>query len=677
MAEKNLDGAAYAVFAVVLSEASEKTISISWHTEDGTGKAGTDYAQASGTVTFAPGETLKSVQVLVYGRSPEDSTEERTFSLRLDPDADVILNNDSTTECRIEVKTLDGAVYTSIVVARGPKGKPGDGGLTAYELAKLQGFMGTLSDWLDKQRGEPGKNVELRATDEELQWRREGDTEWLHLMPRSALSGREIELKNDGTDVRWRYIGDTAWKKLAALADLKGDKGDKGDTGAGLQNKGEWVAGDYLPGDFVVAAGSTADQAIWILKDTEKFTSAKTPKQDVAHWVELVPPKGLPGTNGRELEVQKGATHLQCRYVGETEWKNLIALADLKGKDGNDGASGAWLSGSGAPAAANGTNGQMYLDTAAATNGDVYLKSAGAWSKVGNIRGPAATGGGGSVTFATTKQAQDADSTTVAMSPARVREFMEQFGLAADYTTTSTDLDLVLKGQLFNYSATTKHRPGGAGKHGRGICIPSGGGYSTQLAIENDSNKLYIRYQTANTWGDWAPAVGADSGGGGGGGASDVLPALLTADVGANSAALADALSWNVTASTVYSVRILMPYRTTGGKGIAVGFGGTAGFQTLALYARGTDAADALVTKLVKEKGAKAVFPTSKADNDNLLVVEGLIYPTTSGTFTFQIAQAAAGDWCAAEKGTAGALEPVGVVPATRQLGDTNHGKAG
>lgn len=40
---------------------------------------------------------------------------------------------------------------------------------------------------------------------------------------------------------------------------------------------------------------------------------------------------GQPGTNGREVEFRKGDTHIQWRYVGDTEWKDLVALSDLGG----------------------------------------------------------------------------------------------------------------------------------------------------------------------------------------------------------------------------------------------------------------------------------------------------------------------------------------------------------
>ena len=47
-----------------------------------------------------------------------------------------------------------------------------------------------------------------------------------------------------------------------------------------------------------------------------------------------------PGTNAKEIELQKSTTHIQWRYVGDTEWTNLVALADLKGSKGDKGEQG-------------------------------------------------------------------------------------------------------------------------------------------------------------------------------------------------------------------------------------------------------------------------------------------------------------------------------------------------
>ncbi|MCE7039258.1 hypothetical protein [Dyadobacter sp. CY312] len=46
------------------------------------------------------------------------------------------------------------------------------------------------------------------------------------------------------------------------------------------------------------------------------------------------------GLNGKQVELHEGETHIQWRYVGDPEWIDLIAIADLKGAPGAPGAPG-------------------------------------------------------------------------------------------------------------------------------------------------------------------------------------------------------------------------------------------------------------------------------------------------------------------------------------------------
>lgn len=54
-----------------------------------------------------------------------------------------------------------------------------------------------------------------------------------------------------------------------------------------------------------------------------------------------LPSTGGSGSNAREIELQKTDTYIQWRYVGDTDWSNLVALNDLKGEKGDKGDTGA------------------------------------------------------------------------------------------------------------------------------------------------------------------------------------------------------------------------------------------------------------------------------------------------------------------------------------------------
>ena len=72
---------AQAAFTVSLAAAGSREVSVGYATADGTAEAGSDYESASGTVTFSPGETSKTVSVTVNGDDEAEGNE--TFRLSL------------------------------------------------------------------------------------------------------------------------------------------------------------------------------------------------------------------------------------------------------------------------------------------------------------------------------------------------------------------------------------------------------------------------------------------------------------------------------------------------------------------------------------------------------------------------------------------------------------------
>ena len=62
-------------FAVTLSRAAASTVTVGYATSDGTATAGSDYTAASGTLTFAAGETEKTVSVAVLDDAHDEGSE--------------------------------------------------------------------------------------------------------------------------------------------------------------------------------------------------------------------------------------------------------------------------------------------------------------------------------------------------------------------------------------------------------------------------------------------------------------------------------------------------------------------------------------------------------------------------------------------------------------------------
>ena len=68
-------------FAVTLSQAASVTVAVDYATADGTAQAGQDYTAAVGTLTFAAGETQKTVSVAVLDDAHDEGEETLTLTL--------------------------------------------------------------------------------------------------------------------------------------------------------------------------------------------------------------------------------------------------------------------------------------------------------------------------------------------------------------------------------------------------------------------------------------------------------------------------------------------------------------------------------------------------------------------------------------------------------------------
>ncbi len=75
-------GTTNAVFTITLAPTSTLPITVHYQTQDGTAIAGSDYVSQTGTLTFNPGETTKTLPIAVSGDTADESNE--TFTLNLD-----------------------------------------------------------------------------------------------------------------------------------------------------------------------------------------------------------------------------------------------------------------------------------------------------------------------------------------------------------------------------------------------------------------------------------------------------------------------------------------------------------------------------------------------------------------------------------------------------------------
>ena len=75
------DAGAVLAFAVTLTRAASRVLTVDYATSDGSAQAGVDYTAASGTLTFQAGESSKTVEVVVLGDAHDEGEETLTLTL--------------------------------------------------------------------------------------------------------------------------------------------------------------------------------------------------------------------------------------------------------------------------------------------------------------------------------------------------------------------------------------------------------------------------------------------------------------------------------------------------------------------------------------------------------------------------------------------------------------------
>ena len=240
-------------FKVSLSKAVDSPVTVEYATSDDTARAGEDYVAASGTLTFAPGETLQTVEVTVLDDAHDEGTE--TFTLALDnaSGADIadnvgvgtIVNDDPIPEAWLARFGRTAAQHVL------------DGVEWRFAASRTSGFEGTLAgrslggapasrytagDDPYAQRGRESQASSARDLLDGAAFSLTGGTHadgYVSLWGRGAAShfdGREDELSLDGEMTSTMLGVDYAsgrWLGGVVLDHSRGDGGYRGPTDGG------------------------------------------------------------------------------------------------------------------------------------------------------------------------------------------------------------------------------------------------------------------------------------------------------------------------------------------------------------------------------------------------------------------------------------------------------------
>jgi hypothetical protein len=162
-------------------------------------------------------------------------------------------------------------------IANGLKGEKGDDGLSAYQIAVINGYQGSQAEWLasligdkgDKgEKGNPGKDFRIVKTFPSIAAMNgdgfsDGDF---------TMIASDVNDPDDGKLYVWNGTGFTYIADLSGSQGIKGDTGEKGDKG----DKGDTGEQGLSAYQVAVNAGFSGSVSEWL----ESLVGAKGDKGD-------------------------------------------------------------------------------------------------------------------------------------------------------------------------------------------------------------------------------------------------------------------------------------------------------------------------------------------------------------------------------------------------------------
>jgi len=136
-------GTANAVFTVTLSAASGQTVTVNYATADGTATQPADYTSTSGTLTFTPGQTTRTITVPVIGETIPEANE--TFFVNLSGATNATISDNqgvgTITNDDVPVTVSPATVPNGTVAAAYSQTLTASGGVAPYSFSVSAGAL--------------------------------------------------------------------------------------------------------------------------------------------------------------------------------------------------------------------------------------------------------------------------------------------------------------------------------------------------------------------------------------------------------------------------------------------------------------------------------------------------------------------------------------------------------
>ena len=243
-----------------------------------------------------------------------------------------------------------GASVKWTATASVPSDNVGDNGDMHFNTDTQSIYRKEDGRWVEKavisdgQDGEDGREIELRVNGAYIQWGYKENnivSDWNNLIPLSNLKGDQgsnVQIQKTATHIQYSYDG-TNWVDLISLDILKGPQGD---TPVVTIENGNWHVDGVDTGISALGAKGETGEAGREIQLNVTSTHIQWRYEGETEYRDLVALStltGKTGENGREIEFNVTSTHIEWKYSGETEYQELVSLDSLKGEKGDTGTS--------------------------------------------------------------------------------------------------------------------------------------------------------------------------------------------------------------------------------------------------------------------------------------------------------------------------------------------------
>lgn len=191
--------------------------------------------------------------------------------------------------------------------------------ITADSMSAIVAMLGVTP-------GVNGREVELTATDDTIDWRYKGETTWRELLPLSEISGPGVQINIADGYIQWKRDDDSVWSRLISLEDLHGMDADQIE----LQATPDYIQWRYAGEEWVnlIARSELMGKSVELQSNGSSIQWRNT--GDTA-WTNLL---ALSAITGPAIEMRVSGGNIQWRVTGATTWNNLIATSALVGSPG-------------------------------------------------------------------------------------------------------------------------------------------------------------------------------------------------------------------------------------------------------------------------------------------------------------------------------------------------------